>query len=95
VLPEQLGSVPDDVTVRAWVPQADLLPHADLIVHHGGGGTTLGALTVGAPQLILPQGADEFANAEALTAAGAALSLLPTEVSTEAVAECARKLLPH
>jgi UDP:flavonoid glycosyltransferase YjiC (YdhE family) len=95
VPPEQLGTVPDNVTVRSWVPQADLLPHVDVVVHHGGSGTTLGALTVGAPQLILPQGADQFANAEALSAAGAALSLLPGELSADAVTEHTRKLLPH
>jgi UDP:flavonoid glycosyltransferase YjiC (YdhE family) len=31
----------------------------------------LGALEVGLPQLLLPQGADQFVNAEMLTAAGA------------------------
>ena len=64
VRPDQLGDVPDNVTVQSWVAQAKLLPHVDVVVHHGGSGTTLGALTVGAPQLILPQGADQFANAE-------------------------------
>jgi UDP:flavonoid glycosyltransferase YjiC (YdhE family) len=63
--------------------------------HHGGSGTTLGALTVGAPQLILPQGADQFANAEALSTAGAALRLLPDELSADAIAEHTGQLLPH
>ncbi len=92
---DQLGDVPDNVTVRPWVAQADLLPHVDVVVHHGGSGTTLGALTFGAPQLILPQGADQFANAEALVSAGAALRLLPDEMSADAIAEHTRKLLPH
>jgi UDP:flavonoid glycosyltransferase YjiC (YdhE family) len=92
---EQLADVPDNVTVRAWVPQAELLPHVDVVVHHGGSGTTLGALTVGAPQLILPQGADQFANADAVSAAGAGLRLLPDELSADAVADHVRKLLPH
>jgi UDP:flavonoid glycosyltransferase YjiC (YdhE family) len=64
VRPDQLGDLPDNITLQPWVPQANLLPHVDVVVHHGGSGTTLGALTVGAPQLILPQGADQFANAE-------------------------------
>ncbi|GAA1346379.1 glycosyltransferase [Saccharothrix algeriensis] len=93
VPPERLGAVPDNVAVHAWVPQADLLPHVDVVVHHGGSGTTLGALAVGAPQLVLPQGADQFANAAALTAAGAALSLLPGELGADAVTEHARTLL--
>ncbi|QFU92647.1 glycosyltransferase [Amycolatopsis sp. YIM 10] len=88
VAPDQLGDVPADVTVRAWVPQAELLPHADLVVHHGGSGTTLGALAAGVPQLLLPQGADQFANAEAVSAAGSGIT-----GTTGAIAEDARKLL--
>ncbi|MEV4630022.1 glycosyltransferase [Micromonospora sp. NPDC049523] len=95
VRPEQLGDLPGNVTVQTWSPQADLLPYVDVVVHHGGSGTTLGALGVGAPQLFLPQGADQFANADAVSAAGAGLCLLPDEVSAEAVAEHVRELLPR
>ncbi|MBP2335469.1 UDP:flavonoid glycosyltransferase YjiC (YdhE family) [Saccharothrix coeruleofusca] len=88
-----LGDLPDNVTARAWVPQAELLRHADVAVHHGGSGTTLGALAFGVPQLVLPQGADQFANAEALRAVGAGLRLLPDEVDADAVAHQVRGLL--
>ena len=46
----------------------------------------------GVPQLVLPQGADQFANADALTEAGAALRLGPSEVSADAVAHQVRQL---
>jgi UDP:flavonoid glycosyltransferase YjiC (YdhE family) len=88
---EQLGDLPDNVRAQPWVPQAELLPHVDVVVHHGGSGTTLGALAAGAPQLVLPQGADQFANADALTASGAALCL--TEPSVDTVAESVRTLV--
>ncbi|MEU4744473.1 glycosyltransferase [Actinosynnema sp. NPDC023658] len=90
VRPEELGDVPDNVSVHRWVSQAELLPHVDVVVHHGGSGTTLGALACGVPQVILPQGADQFANADAVAAAGAGLRLLPDEVSAEAVADHVR-----
>lgn len=90
--PEELGEVPENVVPRAWVPQTALLEHADLVVHHGGSGTTLAALAAGVPQLVLPQGADQFGNADALVTAGAGLRLLPDEVSTAAVAEQAARL---
>ncbi|QFZ17885.1 glycosyltransferase [Saccharothrix syringae] len=93
VRPDLLTAVPDHVDVRRWVPQAHLLPHVDLVVHHGGSGTTLGALAFGVPQLLLPQGADQFANADAVSAAGAGLRLLPGEQDAGAVAEHARRLL--
>jgi UDP:flavonoid glycosyltransferase YjiC (YdhE family) len=88
---DQLGDLPANVLAQPWVSQADVLPHVSVAVHHGGSGTTLGALAVGAPQLVLPQGADQFANADALTAAGVALSL--TEPSVAAVAASVRTLL--
>ena len=90
---DEFGDVPDNVTVQAWVPQADLLPHVDVVVHHGGSGTMLGVLSVGVPQLVLPQGADQFANADALSAAGAALRLLPDALSADAIAEQTWRLL--
>jgi UDP:flavonoid glycosyltransferase YjiC (YdhE family) len=86
-----LGPQPAHVTARAWVPQTATISRADLVVHHGGSGTMLGALAAGVPQLVLPQGADQFANAEALVAAGAALCLQPGELSADAVTEQARK----
>ncbi|MET8256994.1 glycosyltransferase [Micromonospora sp. NPDC005205] len=92
---EQLGEIPDQVSVHPWVSQAELLPLADVVVHHGGSGTTLGALAAGVPQLLLPQGADQFANAEALTAAGVGLRLLPGEVDASAIAEQTHLLLPR
>jgi len=95
VPPDRVGGVPDNVTVQPWVPQADLLPHVDVVVHHGGSGTTLGALAVGAPQLLLPQGADQFANADVVSATGAGLLLHPEELSADAIAERTRTLLPH
>ncbi|MBB5874120.1 UDP:flavonoid glycosyltransferase YjiC (YdhE family) [Allocatelliglobosispora scoriae] len=90
---DQLGKLPGNVTVRAWVPQAELLRHVDAVVHHGGSGTTLGALAVGVPQLVMPQGADQFANADALVAAGVALRLLPADFSADALAAQTRALL--
>src|ERR1700742_3990308 len=49
VPPAELGALPAGVTVLPWVPQTDLLAHVDLVVHHGGSGTTLGALAGGLP----------------------------------------------
>ncbi|WP_444950174.1 glycosyltransferase [Micromonospora ureilytica] len=92
---EQLGEIPDGVSVHPWVSQAELLPLVDAVVHHGGSGTTLGALAAGVPQLMLPQGADQFANADTLAAAGVALRLLPGQVDAYAIAEQVHRLLPR
>ncbi|WP_328445168.1 glycosyltransferase [Amycolatopsis sp. NBC_00438] len=91
--PAALGEVPANVRLETWVPQAALLPHVDLVVHHGGSGTTLGAFGAGLPQLLLPQGADQFSNADAVLAAGVGDRLLGAEVTADAVAEKAHHLL--
>ncbi|WP_026424170.1 glycosyltransferase [Actinokineospora inagensis] len=88
-----LGDPPSNVTVQPWVPQAELLPHVDLVVHHGGSGTTLGSAAAGVPQLFLPQGADQFDNAETFTGAGAARQLLGDDVNPDAITETASALL--
>ncbi|MFD9697746.1 glycosyltransferase [Lentzea sp. NPDC059081] len=91
--PALLGDVPENVTVANFVPQATVLGQAGLVVHHGGTGTTLGALAAGLPQLVLPQGADQFVNADALAGAGAGAKLVGPEVTADAVEAAARRLL--
>ncbi len=91
--PAQLGEVPGNVRIEAWVPQAELLPHVDLVVHHGGSGTTLGAFGEGLPQLVLPQGADQFTNAEAVVAAGVGGQLIGQDATEDAIFEASRKVL--
>ncbi|MEU3567428.1 glycosyltransferase [Kitasatospora sp. NPDC036755] len=77
-----LGTLPDNVRGLPWVPLNELLGRADALIHHGGSGTMLTALQAGLPQLVLPQGADHFVNAEALSATGAALTSTSDAVDT-------------
>ncbi|MDT8909539.1 glycosyltransferase [Amycolatopsis sp. PS_44_ISF1] len=88
-----LGQVPPNVRLESWVPQSALLPHVDLVVHHGGSGTTLGAFGAGVPQLVLPQGADQFTNAAAVLAAGVGSRLVGDEATAESVRSSAAALL--
>ena len=73
--PTSLGRLPDNVHVHSYVHQADLLPHVDLVVHHGGCGTTTSAWAHGVPQLVLPNGADRFINADAVSTSGTGIAL--------------------
>ena len=76
--PSLLGELPTNVHVERFVAQAAVLPLVDLAVHHGGTGTVLGALAAGRPQLLLPQGADQFYNGDVLVRCGAG-AVLPNE----------------
>jgi UDP:flavonoid glycosyltransferase YjiC (YdhE family) len=88
-----LAEQPPNVRVERWVDQAQVLATASAVVSHGGSGTFLGALAQGVPQLCLPQAADQFRNAEAGVAAGAALALMPPQVTPDAVANAVEELL--
>jgi Erythromycin biosynthesis protein CIII-like, C-terminal domain/Erythromycin biosynthesis protein CIII-like, N-terminal domain len=68
--PARLRDVPGNVHVEAWVDQADVLGEAELVVCHGGSGTTYGALAAGVPLVVVPVFADQFANAPKVAQAG-------------------------
>ncbi|WP_035799065.1 glycosyltransferase [Kitasatospora mediocidica] len=76
--PASLGPVPANVHVEAWVPQADVLGSADLVLCHGGSGTTFGALAAGVPLVVVPLFADQPANGRLVDAAGAGLVVAPS-----------------
>ena len=75
-----LGPTPANVRVERWVPQEEALAHASLVVCHGGSGTVLGALAAEIPLILMPLFADQFANAQALEAAGAAVVAGPEDL---------------
>ncbi len=91
--PTLLGELPLNVHVEKFVPQAEVLRHVDLIVHHGGAGTMLGGLAEGLPQLLLPQGADQPFNAIAIARAGAGRALTNDEQTPSTLETAVGELL--
>jgi UDP:flavonoid glycosyltransferase YjiC (YdhE family) len=72
----ELGEVPSNVHVETWVPHDDVARQADVIVCHGGFGSTLGALAHGVPLVVLPLfSTDQWANGEAVARAGAGITV--------------------
>ena len=61
--------------VERWIPQAQVLPEASVVVCHGGFGSTLGALAAGLPLAVLPLFADQPFNARRVAESGAGLAL--------------------
>ena len=91
--PATLGPQPRGVIIRSYIPQHEVLPWCDAVVAHGGSGTVLGALAHGVPLLVVPQGADQWSNAEQIVTAGAGRRLLRDELSAVAVRDCVMALL--
>jgi rhamnosyltransferase subunit B len=63
--------LPPWVRHARFAPLTELLPRCAAIVHHGGVGTTAAALAAGVPQLLLPNGFDQFDNAARVRRLGA------------------------
>ena len=79
---------PSNVIVERYLPHSLLLPMCALVISHGGAGTMLAALSRGLPLLTVPQGADQYVNAEACSRRGVGRTvvtgdLTPARVGTE------------
>ena len=72
-----LGRLPDRVRVAESVPLAALLPGCAAVVHQGGAGTTLTAVSCGVPQLVIAQIADQVVTAGRVAPSGVARCLFP------------------
>lgn len=91
--PAALGEQPPNVHIAKYVPQRQILPHCAMVVSHGGSGTFLASIAAGLPQILVPQGADQFLNAEAGARAGLATVVPPTNLSPQAVHAAAERML--
>jgi UDP:flavonoid glycosyltransferase YjiC (YdhE family) len=91
--PSQFRPQPPHMLIEPYIPHTLLLPRCHLVVSQGGAGIMLSTLAHGLPQLILPQGADQFLNATTCQSAGAALALAGEDLSADAVATAAKRLI--
>jgi MGT family glycosyltransferase len=91
--PAELGAQPAHVRIERFVPQAELLPHCDLVVSHGGSGSVTSALAHGLPMLLIPLGADQPLNAARCESLGVARVIDAITATPEAVCDTASCLL--
>lgn len=95
VTPEQAantGQLPDGVRMVESFPLDVLLAHCDALVHHGGVGSGLIAVTHGLPQLLLPRNAFQEHWSDLVRASGAG-SALPADAEEGAVGTAVQDLL--
>jgi UDP:flavonoid glycosyltransferase YjiC (YdhE family) len=91
--PSVLGPQAANVHVERYIPQSELLPRCALVISHAGSGTLLGAVSTGVPIVAVPQGADQFLNAEAIQRTGIGLRILPEELRADSVRESVGRVL--
>jgi rhamnosyltransferase subunit B len=76
-----------------YVPFSAVLPHAALLVHHGGIGTTAQAIAAGIPQLVVPSAHDQPDNAVRVRRLGVGDFLLPKSYTPSKVEDKLRRLM--
>ncbi|HVY31263.1 MAG TPA: glycosyltransferase [Polyangiaceae bacterium] len=74
---EQGIDLPPGVFPLDDADHASLFPRVDLIVHHGGAGTTAAALRSGVPQLIVPHIVDQFFHGRRIAELGVGPAPIP------------------
>ncbi|MEZ5293918.1 MAG: glycosyltransferase [Vicinamibacterales bacterium] len=79
-------SMPDGMLAVESAPHDQVFPHAAVIVHQGGVGTTGQALRSGRPQLVVPHAHDQFDNAVRVERAGAGTVLYATRYRADRAA---------
>ena len=85
--PAELGELPDTVEVHDWVPQLSILRQADAFVTHAGMGGSSEGLHAGVPMIAVPQGVDQFDNADTLVGLGVARRIDTDDATPEALRE--------
>ncbi len=85
--------LPDPVTVTPWVDYHHVFPRVQLVVHHGGMGTTHAALVYGVPQLVIPHAADQYYQAARVQRTGVGLALTPQQAQPHILRDAIQTLL--
>jgi UDP:flavonoid glycosyltransferase YjiC (YdhE family) len=80
------------VAYRRWVPMAQLVASADLVVTHGGIGTVTAALVAATPLIVIPQALDHPLTALRITAAGLGMAISKHELSVVIVRPAAQNI---
>lgn len=70
---ESLGTLPPNIIARQFMPQIDILKHADLFITHGGMNSVNEAIHFGVPMLVLPVLNDQPINASMVEEIGIGL----------------------
>ncbi|MFI7086889.1 macrolide family glycosyltransferase [Streptomyces anulatus] len=81
--PRELGDIPPGVEVHSWVPQRAILEQADAFVTHAGMGGCGEGLLAGVPMIAVPQGAEQFMNADRLVELGVARRIDTPDATAE------------
>jgi UDP:flavonoid glycosyltransferase YjiC (YdhE family) len=91
-------TVPNERTrITRFLPHAQVIPEVDVVVTHGGMGTTQRALAAGVPLVVVPWGHDQLESGRRVEVCGAGVMLPRGRLTPERLAQAvdeARKRKP-
>ncbi|MFH0343511.1 MAG: glycosyltransferase [Chromatiales bacterium] len=85
--------VPVGIEAYDYAPYGALFPHASVVIHHGGIGSTAQVLRAGRPMLVVPIAHDQYDNAARVGALGVARTLSRRRYQKQQVVSALRALL--
>ncbi len=76
---------PDNVMLKKWLPQQDVLGHPNvrMFITHGGLGSSIESIYHGKPLVIMPGFADQFSNGDRAERMGQGVVLHWTEMNED------------
>ncbi len=86
------AALPKTTRLLNWVDFRHVLPRTQLMVHHGGMGTTHAAVVHGIPQMVVPHAADQRGQARRVAQAKVGLNLTAHDVRNGALLEGAKAI---
>jgi MGT family glycosyltransferase len=88
-----LGTIPQNIHVHAWVPRLEVIRHAALFISHGGMNSINESLYFDVPLLMVPQQAEQAYSARRIQQLGTGLCLRPGRVSPQRLRSMAEQIL--
>ncbi|MFF1287399.1 macrolide family glycosyltransferase [Bacillus thuringiensis] len=89
----QFENIPKNFKLYNYVPQLEVLQHADVFVTHGGMNSSSEALYYGVPLVVIPVTGDQPFVAKRLTEVGAGVRLNRNELTSELLRETVKKVM--
>lgn len=90
---DQFGTLPDNISLKPWVPQPQVLQQAALFITHGGINSLHDALYYGVPLLVVPQQTEQTFNGIRVVDLAVGLMLRPQQVTVAAIRSSTEQLL--
>lgn len=74
-----LSSLPANFHYEPYVPGLAMAERSDLLIHHGGHGSSMTGLSTGTPAVIVPTYSERESNARRIAQLGAGVAVVPTQ----------------